>query len=524
MADSPRLSKSRYIAGLQCAKRLWYEVNAFREIPAYDAAAEERFAQGHEVGRLATRLFPGGVEVARDKRRWSTTAAATERALTARIPLYEAAFVHAGGACRVDILVPVEGGQWDLLEVKSSTSVKEVHLADLAFQTWVVRGAGVPVRRACLVRLDSSYVRQGEIDPTGLFAIDDLTTEVEAYLDLVPSELARQQEIAALPAAPEAAIGPRCKNPHGCPLIPVCWKGVPESSVLDLVRGGTKAWELYHQGVRHVAAIPPHVELSERQRIQVEAARTGEPKVDRAAIAAFLAGLVHPVHCLDFETFQVPLPPFDGARPWQQIPFQWSLHVVDAPGARPRTAAFLADGDGDPRLEFLESLRVALAPQGAIVAFNVGFERQRLEEAAEVLPEHGEWVASLAPRFVDLLEPFARFDYYHPAQNGSASLKAVLPVLGARGYDHLEVQEGTAAAREFLRLRSGAVEPAERERVRQALLDYCGRDTEGMVEIVAALEQLVTGQTVGHDPRAVGPRAGRATTGRRSRRRTGSRD
>ncbi len=524
MADSPRLSKSRYIAGLQCEKRLWYEVNAFREIPAYDAAAEERFAQGHEVGRLALRLFPGGVEIARDQRRWSTTAAATERALAARIPLYEAAFVHEGGACRVDILAPVEGGRWDLLEVKSSTSVKEIHLADLAFQIWVVRGAGLPVRRACLVRLDTGYVRQGEIDPARLFAIEDLTAEVEALVDLVPSEVARQQKIAALPAAPEAAIGPRCKAPHACPLIPVCWEGASKPGVIDLVRGGAKAWELYHQGVRDVARIPPHVELSELQRIQVEAARTGEPKIDRAALAAFLETLVYPVHYLDFETFQVPLPPFDGTHPWQQIPFQWSLHVVESPGAPPRAAAFLADGNGDPRPEFVDSLRAALAPHGSIVAYNVRFERRCLAEAAEAVPARREWADSLAPRFVDLLEPFARFDFYHPEQNGSASLKAVLPVLGERGYDDLEVREGTVAAREFLRLRSGAVEPVERERVRKALLDYCGRDTEGMVEIVAALERLVAGRAVELDPRSAEPRVGPATTGRRSGRGTGAGD
>lgn len=491
--SSPRLSKSRYISGLQCPKRLWYEANAYQQIPQFDEAAMARFDQGHEVGRLALRLFPGGVEIARDKRRWSTTAAATERALAARIPLYEAAFVHEGGACRVDILVPVEGGAWDLLEVKSSTSVKEVHRADLAFQTWVVRGAGVPVRRACLVRLDSSYVRQGEIDPARLFALEDLTAEVEALVDLVPSEVGRQQKIAALAAAPEVAIGPHCQSPNPCPLIPVCWKGVTTPNVLDLVRGGAKAWELYHRGIADVASIPPGVELSELQRIQVEAARAGAARLDRAALAGFLERLVYPVHYLDFETFSSPLPPFDGTRPWQQIPFQWSLHVVDAPGALPRVAAFLADGDGDPRPAFLDSLRTALAPHGSMVAYNARFERQCLEEGAAAFPEHRTWIEALLPRFVDLLEPFARFDYHHPAQNGSVSLKAVLPVLGARGYDHLEVQDGTAAAREFVRLRSGAVEPAERERVRRALLDYCGRDTEGMVEIVAALERLAAG-------------------------------
>jgi len=490
---APRLSKSRYLSGLQCARRLWYEVNAYGEIPPYDAAALERFEQGHEVGRLAQRLFPGGVEIARGAQPWAPIVAATQRAMAARIPVYEAAFVHDGGACRVDILAPVDGGQWDLLEVKSSTEAKEVHFEDLAFQTWVARGAGVAVRRSCLVRIDTTYVRQGALEPERLFAIEDLTEKLEPRLALVPSELARQQAIAARPAAPEIPIGPHCASPHACPLMPVCWRDVPEPSVLDLVRGGAKAWDLYRQGVRTVAAIPPGVELSPLQRIQVEAARTGAPRIDRPALAAFLDRLVYPVHFLDFEAIQVALPPFDGTRPWQQIPFQYSLHVVDAPGAPPRASAFLADEAGDPRPALLVSLGAALGPHGSIVAYHDRFERERLDEAGEAFPEHHAWIESVLSRFVDLIEPFRRFHYYHPEQNGSASLKAVLPLLGARGYDHLEVREGTVAAREFLRLRAGCVEPAERERIRSALLDYCGRDTEGLVEIVDALGRLVAG-------------------------------
>lgn len=494
MKPAQRLSKSRYVSGLQCAKRLWYEVNAYSEIPPFDAAAIERFEQGHEVGRLAHRLFPGGVEVSPDERRWAVLTPATERAMRARIPLYEAAFAHGGGACRVDILAPVEGGAWDLFEVKSSTSSKGVHREDLAFQTWVLRGAGVPVRRACLVRLDPGYVRQGEIEPARLFAIEDLTDDVEPMVARVPPELERQQAIAAAPSAPEIAIGPHCTKPYDCPLMPLCWKGVPDASVLDLARGGDKAWDLHRQGVSSVAAIPPGVELSDLQRIQVEAARTGLPQIDRGALARFLDRLEYPVHYLDFETFQVPVPPFDGTRPWQQIPFQYSLHVVDGPGAAPRPQAFLADEHVDPRPPFLAWLGAALGAHGSIVAYHDRFERQRLEEAADAFPEHHAWIHAVLPRFVDLSVPFKEFHYHHPDQNGSASLKAVLPILGARGYDHLEVREGGTAAREYLRLRAGGVDPAERERVRTALLDYCARDTEGMVEIVDALRRLVAGE------------------------------
>jgi len=494
---SPRLSKSRYVSGLQCPKRLWYEVNAREEIPPFDAAALERFEQGHEVGRLAHRLFPGGVEIAPEERRWAVTVPATRRAIAARIPVYEAAFEHEGGACRVDILAPVEEGLWDLLEVKSSNASKEVHRDDLAFQTWVARGAGLAVRRACLVRLDPEYVRQGPLEPARLFAIEDLTEEVETRLALVAPELERQQAIAAASGAPEVAIGPHCWKPNDCPLIQLCWQDVPASSVLDLARGGAKAWDLYRQGVPSVAAIPPGVELSELQRIQVEAARTGSPRIDRAALARFLERLVYPVHYLDFETFQVALPPFDGTRPWQQIPFQYSLHVVDRPGATPRAQAFLADERGDPRPPFLAWLGAALGAHGSIVAYHDRFERQRLEEAADAFPEHHAWIHAILPRFVDLSEPFKEFQYHHPEQNGRVSLKAVLPVLGARGYDHLEVRDGTRAAREYLRLRNGGLEPAERERIRTSLLEYCDRDTEGMVEIVDALRRIVAGEGPG---------------------------
>lgn len=493
MKSYQRLSKSRYVSGLQCAKRLWYEVNAYGEIPPFDAAAMERFEQGHEVGGLAHRLVPGGVEIARGAQPWGPIVAATARAMAARIPIYEAAFVHGGGACRIDILAPVEGGRWDLLEVKSSNEAKPTHREDLAFQTWVARGAGVPVRRSCLVHLDPTYVRRGPLEPERLFVVEDLTEEVEAMLDLVAPELARQHEVAALASAPEVAIGPHCSKPYACPLMPVCWKYVPESSVLDLVRGSAKAWDLYRRGILSVAEIPPGVELSERQRIQVEAARTGAPRIDRAAIAAFLGRLEYPVHYLDFETFQVALPPFDGTRPWQQVPFQYSLHVVEAPGATPRALAFLAESEEDPRPAFLTGLGAAIGAHGSIVAYHDPFERQRLAEAAAEFPEHQAWIRAVLPRFVDLIEPFKAFHYYHPEQQGSASLKAVLPVLGDRGYDHLEVREGSTAAREFLRLRAGGVEPAERERVRGALLDYCARDTEGMIEIVDALRRLVDG-------------------------------
>ncbi|MGE0639324.1 MAG: DUF2779 domain-containing protein [Thermoanaerobaculia bacterium] len=514
------LSKSRYLAGRQCFKRLWIEANRRELVPPVDAATKAVFDQGHEVGRLAQQLFPGGMEITGGRFRWMEAAAKTRDALAWRLPLYEATFVAggAGGAgegggdadvgCRVDILVPVDddggeagsAGAWDLYEVKSGTSARDENVEDLALQAWIVRSAGLRVRRTSLVHLSSDYVREGALDLRRLFTVVDLGEQVAALAREIPQRVAELVAVAALPAEPEIAIGPHCKAPHTCPLLPYCWGERPEHDLLDLRRGGQRMWQLYGSGVRDLRSLPATAELQADQRIQVEAARTGEAHVNRAAIASFLEQLPYPRLFLDFETFASAVPPFDGTRPYQQIPFQFSLHRLEEEGAAPRADAWLAPDGDDPRAGFLAALRAAIGeldaaagggPPPAILVYNASFERRVLAETAAHFPEHVEWAARVTGRLVDLLDPFARFDYYHPAQRGSASLKRVLPVLGDRGYDELEIQEGQLAAREFVRSNAPGTTAAERESIRRALLDYCARDTAGMIEIVAALERLV---------------------------------
>ncbi len=178
-------------------------------------------------------------------------------------------------------------------------------------------------------------------------------------------------------------------------------------------------------------------------------------------------------------------------RPYLQIPFQFSLHVVRASGAKPEHVMFLANGQHDPRPEFMLKLREAIGRAGSIVAYNAAFELGRLKECCEAMPNFAPWLESVAGRVVDLLDPFKSFHYYHPDQEGSASMKAVLPALTGRGYEGLAIQEGGAASLEFLRVTFGEVSEAERRRVRRQLEEYCGQDTEGMIWIVDALRALV---------------------------------
>jgi hypothetical protein len=230
--------------------------------------------------------------------------------------------------------------------------------------------------------------------------------------------------------------------------------------------------------------------LTQHQRVQVEAVRSLTERVNKPVVRDFLRDLRYPIHFIDFETFSTAIPLFDGLRPFQRVPFQFSLHVQPSPNADLVHHGFLADGTGDPRRNFMDRLQGAVEGKGSLVAYNAAFERGVLTECAEALPAYRPWVQSLEPRFFDLLEPFRTFDYYHPAQHGSASMKAVLPALTGRGYDELEIRDGDMASREYLRVTYGRPAPDERERVRRQLEQYCGLDTRGMWQIVAALRAL----------------------------------
>jgi len=222
----------------------------------------------------------------------------------------------------------------------------------------------------------------------------------------------------------------------------------------------------------------------------MQALRSRKTHVDHNAIRGFLAPLRYPLYFLDFETFNVAIPLFDGIRPYQKVPFQYSLHVQQSPGATPTHFGFLADGLSDPRPAILHNLRNHLGTTGSIVGYNASFEKGVLRESSEAFPEYAPWYYANDQRFVDLLVPFRSFAYYDPRQKGSASLKVVLPVLTGKTYDGMPIADGDAASREYLRVTYGSVNPADRMSVREHLEQYCGFDTMAMVWILKELYQL----------------------------------
>ncbi len=492
---TPYISKSKFLWGQQCRKLLWTAYHSKALIPEPDAQVQAIFDQGHEVGNLAKKLYPDGIEVGQGVEDLDEVLRLTQQAIKARKPMFEAAFSYQGGYAKADILDPVGGNAWDVVEVKSSTAVKDVYILDLAFQTFIYAGAGLKIRRCFLLLINPDFVRHGEIDPAKFFIRHDVTAEVAAMSRQIGTRLDEMFGVIRLKEQPDVRIGKHCDDPYTCPLRDHCWKFLPDGSVTTLYRGGAKGFKLLADGITALRDIPDSFKLTDNQEIQRRTATTGLPHADRPAIKAFLKQLNNPVSYLDFETLGTALPLFDGVGPYQQIPFQYSLHIVRSPGAEAEHHKFLAEDTTDPRPAFMRSLRNALPTEGSVVAFNAGFELGRLNECSEILPEFRPWVSSVKRRTVDLLLPFRGFRYYHPKQHGSASMKAVLPALTGRGYDHLAIQEGGTASLEFLRVYYTDVPEAERQRVRQSLEEYCGQDTAGMIWIVEALQKLVSGRT-----------------------------
>jgi len=369
--------------------------------------------------------------------------------------------------------------------------VKDVHLYDLAFQLFILSAAGLKISHCKIGYINSHFVKNGSIDPQQFFRFEDVTGKVLGLKSKIEGKLADLSAILRLRESPDIKIGKHCSDPYPCPLHDHCWSFLPELNVTTLYRGGAKAFKLLTTGVVRLKDIPDDFTLTDNQEVQRRSANSGEPHVDKPAIKAFLKQLKYPVSYLDFETVGTAIPIYDNSRPYQQVPFQFSLHVVRSEGGEPEHYKFLAEGTDDPRPEFMRRLRENLPAEGSVVTFNASFELSRLKECCDLLPEFKPWVRGVRARVVDLLLPFRGFRYYHPQQNGSASMKAVLPVLVGKGYDQLVIQDGTTASLQFLRATFGGAAPHECSAIRRQLDEYCGLDTLGMLWITDTLRHIV---------------------------------
>lgn len=486
------LSKSTYMRGKQCVKSLYlnkYHDDLRDEITD---AQQAIFDKGHQVGAMAWNLFPGGVDASEGDHATINRSVNYTRELIASSTdaIYEAAFIFDGVLCYMDILVK-ENGKWKAYEVKGSTGLKEYYIDDASLQYYVITNSGLPLEDISIVYLNNQYVRHGDIEPGKLFNIESVKEKVVPIQDDVAKNIDAFRDVLESKDIPDIDIGPHCTDPYSCDFMGYCWKDIKENSIFDISRlHAFKKFELYKRGIISLNDIPDDYPLNDSQWLQVKSFLNGKVTIREEEIKRFVSGLHYPLYFMDFETFQPAIPLFDNTRPYQQVPFQYSLHYLEKQGDELIHSEFLAHAGDDPREDFIESLIQDIGKEGDIIVYNRGFESRILREIAGAFPKYKNETERILGRIVDLMEPFQKKHYYSPEMRGSYSIKNVLPALVPKlSYSDLDITEGGMASLAFEGL-IGETDLVKIAETRQYLLDYCKMDTLAMAEILKKLEEV----------------------------------
>lgn len=483
------LTKSDYICGIQCLKWLWITKNDKSRIPEPTELQKARFEEGYLVEEFAKQIFPDIVDLS--ELNFNEQIEKTKEHTKKRVPLFQASLLHEDLYSRGDILLPVEDDKWDIIEVKSSTKVKKLHLEDLAFQKYVYEKAGLKIRKCFVLHVNKEYVRKGEINPQELLMQTEVTEKVEAIEGV--EERARNMIETIKGECLEFLVDELLTIEYENIAKDEFMESLPENNIFEFVRIlKKKAIPLYKEGIIKMTEVPDDFKLNDKQKIQKLVAENGDKHIDKKQIKNFLDNLQYPLYYFDFETINSAIPKFDNSKPYQQIPFQFSLHIQDKSNGELRHISFLAEGKEDPRPALLKSLKDNLGDKGDILVYHKPFEKMVLKELAEFFPEYSELIENnFLLRIKDLKDIFDKFYYYDQRQRGSVSIKYVLPILSDLKYDGLDIRKGDVASFEFSRVTYGDVSEEERQRIMEALKKYCALDTMAEVEIVKALGKII---------------------------------
>lgn len=473
------LTKTAYLAYRQCPKQLWLDAYQPELAAPPDPTAQRRLRAGQEVDRLARGQFPNGRSIPYHPQPEDIAPLTRQAIAEGAETLFQATFHVDALLVKVDILTQTAAG-WHLIEVKSSTQYKEAeHLPDIAFQVYVLRQAGLTVTQASLMHLNSDCLAP---DLSNLFALTDVMEAVDAFLPTVAADTAVMRQLLAQPTPPNQSIGRHCTRPHACPFYDHCWQGVAGLTIYDIPRlNAQKERPLQEAGVLYLADIPPDAPLTATQHAFVAFHVAQQIEIDRVAIQQAVAELQFPLYFFDFETIDHAIPAFDGCKPYQQVPFQYSCHIVAEDGTMTH-CDYLHTDNGDPRRPLAETLLNHIGETGSLIAYNISFERGVLRHLADHLPEYAERLHNMANRLWDQL-PIFRQHYRDYRFGKSNSLKSVLPVIAPHlSYAMLDVSNGTQAQVVWEAM-IGEGDTAVKQQMIQQLRDYCHLDTLAMVEI-----------------------------------------
>ena len=494
---SMTLTKSEYLLFLKHRAWLWLKKYDRAKLPPVDANTQAIFDAGNKLEDYAEKLFPGATRLGFENyNEYTTLAQRTKKAISegAKV-LFQARFDAGNLICLTDVVEFTSPKSLNLYEIKSSTKPKDEHEYDLAFQCEVLQGAGYTVEKVFVMHVNREYVRQGVIDPSQLLTTVDISEKVRAKAELTKQHIQDAFRVMESQTIPD--ISPRfCRLQSLQDWLPIfrSLREVPECSIYDLASIDAKLVGLLEdQEIQYLKEIPDSIPLSEKQLRQVQAVKNATHAVQKENIKKFLDSLEYPLYFFDYETCADVIPPYDGVRPYQQVPSQYSLHIVECPGGDVRHTEYIHRTPDHPGEALSAALQKDIGPTGSVIVWYAPFETGRNAELGELLTSYTDFFLNLNGRVVDLMLPFSEGMYVDPKFMGSASIKKVLPVLVPElSYKKLAVQEGLTAQRLWMEaVLQGKGSPTEQEQLFSDLLTYCELDTFAMVKIYEKLLQII---------------------------------
>ncbi|MEA3327308.1 MAG: DUF2779 domain-containing protein [Chloroflexota bacterium] len=390
---------------------------------------------------------------------------------------------------RADALIlDIDAKTYDLYEIKSSTSINKRHIYDLSFQLLVLE-TSLNLRDVYLLHIDKTYLHQDNFRVDGFFTVERLTQDVEKHRDTI-ARLREQAWTVTQMEVPQRSFA--CSKPRSCPCPSLCHPRLPENPIYNIPYIGKKAIQLREMGITAIEDIPPSFNLNKVQRKHFKAVKSGQPIVSYQAIQTSLANLQYPLHFLDYETFNPAIPLFHGYHPYEHIVYQYSLHVINHPGAEPQHFECLLTEPKDPIPELVPDLFDHLGPQGSVVVWNQSFEAHRNRDMAKHYSQYAQQLLEVNERLYDLMRVFKDGHYVHPDFHGSASLKAVLPALCPElQYNDLVISNGEETMLTWYRFQTGKIPIENQAEIREAMKEYCKMDTFGMIAILEKLYETI---------------------------------
>ena len=495
MMNKTFLSKSGYCQCVQCNNILW--LNRYKPKPVDDN--KSGFETGKKVGELAKGLFGDYEDVPADDE-ISVRIKKTQELLK-NVPniITEASFIYDNNFCSVDILKNDSDGV-EIYEVKSSTKIKDIYIDDVSYQYYVLSNSGLNIKKAAIVYINNEYIRGKELDITQLFNIEDVTGIVLEKQNGIKDKINEINEFIQSHDGenePDKKLSKNCFNPYPCPFWDYCTEDLPKPNVFDISGMQTRTkFKHYNNGVISFEDLS-NEKLNKKYSQQIDfELNNREPKINRETINDILNSLKYPLYFIDYESCQYAIPEFEGTKPYQQIPFQYSLHIIKEDSSIKHKEFLAQSEDEDLIRHFAESMIHNMPENGSVIVYNKAFEATRNKEIAEMYPDLAEEMYRFNDNMVDFLIPFRNRDYYTKEMEGSYSIKKVLPALCPNDpeldYSNLPVvHNGGEASDAFLSLKRKTSQ--EQEEIREGLLEYCKLDTYAMVKIWEKFRQ-VTGR------------------------------